>query len=190
MRQNRLEMGRHPRAFGKAAFAIRVPAKSPEVRPVIDIERHLPASLARHAHRRKAGSGDKVGAEMRSRDENRLRRGNEVRVYVGFRDRHVGTVLAIENKRKLRAVPNAEDHQCRQSRRVGDHMACLDTLAIQRLADETAHMFVTDTGDQCRFQPEPRTTDADIGRAAADIFGKARHVLEPAADLAAIEING
>ena len=190
MRQHVLEMGRHPRAFGKAAFAIRMSAKSPEIRPVIDIERHLPASLARHAHRRKAGSGNKVGAEMRSRDENRLRRGNEVRVYVGFRDRHVGAVFAIENKRKLRAVPNAEDYQCRQSRRVGNHMACLDTLAIQRLADETAHMFVTDTGDQCRFQPEPRTTDADIGRAAADIFGKARHVLEPAADLAAIEING
>ena len=51
-------------------------------------------------------------------------------------------------------------------------------------------MFIANSGDECRFQPKPGATDADIGWAAADIFGKARHVFKPAADLTTIEIDG
>ena len=40
------------------------------------------------------------------------------------------------------------------------------------------------------FQPEPRRADGDVGRAAADGLGEGRHVLQPPADLLAIEVDG
>ena len=42
---------------------------------------------------------------------------------------------------------------------------------------------------QAALQAEPRRADGDVGRAAADRLGEARHVLEPAADLRAIEVD-
>ena len=39
------------------------------------------------------------------------------------------------------------------------------------------------------FRPEPRRADGDVGRAAADGLGEASDVLEPAADLLAVEID-
>ena len=190
MRQNRLKMGRHPIAFSKAAFTVRMPAKRPEIGPVIDIERHLAAELPRQLHRRKAGAGHAVGAEMRAGHQNGPCRGDEVGIDVLFRDRHVGAVLAIEDQRKLLAVPDSENDERRQPFRVGDDMACINPLAVKRLADEPAHMFVANAGDHSRLQAKARAADTDIGRAATDIFRKAGHILEPTADLAAIEIDG
>ena len=40
------------------------------------------------------------------------------------------------------------------------------------------------------LEAEPGGADRDVGRTAAEVFGEARHVLEPAADLLAVEIDG
>jgi hypothetical protein len=64
-----------------------------------------------------------------------------------------------------------------------------DALANELLADEVAHLLRADPGDQRRLQAESRRADGDIGGAAADGFGEASDVLEPTADLLAIEID-
>ena len=64
-----------------------------------------------------------------------------------------------------------------------------DTFADHLLADETAHRLVADAGDEAGPQAEPRRADGDVGGAAADGLGEGRHVLEPPADLLAVEID-
>ena len=189
MRQNRLKMRRHPVAFGKAAFAVRMPAKRPEVGTVINVEGDLAPELPCQFHRGKAGAGHTVGTEMCSRHENSLGRGDEIRIDILFPNRHVGAVLAIKDQRELLAVANAKNDERRQPFRIGEDITCVDALAVQRFEDEPAHMFVTDAGDQRRSQAKPGASDADIGRAATDIFGKARHIFETTADLATIKVD-
>ena len=65
-------------------------------------------------------------------------------------------------------------------------MAGVNTLTDQLFADKAPHMLIPDTGDERRIQTKSRASDADIGRAATNIFGEAGHVLETATDLAAI----
>src|SRR5690606_11239241 len=62
-------------------------------------------------------------------------------------------------------------------------------LALELLLDEAAHLLGAHAGDQRRFQPQPRRTDSDIGRTAADRLGERSDILEPAANLLAIEIH-
>jgi len=44
--------------------------------------------------------------------------------------------------------------------------------------------------DQCRFQPEPRRADRDIGRAAADGFRKGTDIFQPRTDLLTVKVDG
>ena len=104
MRKNCLDMGRDPLTLGKTAFAVIMPAKRPQVGAIVDIEGHSSTGSTRHSHRSETGAGDAVGAEMRSGHENRLCRGNEIRIDFGLIYRHVGAVLAIEDQRELLAV--------------------------------------------------------------------------------------
>ena len=64
-----------------------------------------------------------------------------------------------------------------------------DALADHLLADEAAHGLVADAGDEARSQAQPRGADGDVGGAAADRLGEGRHVLQPSADLLAVEID-
>ena len=64
-----------------------------------------------------------------------------------------------------------------------------DALAHQLLADEAAHLLVADAGEQRRAQAEPRGADGNVGRAAADRLGEGGDVLEPRADLLAVEVD-
>jgi hypothetical protein len=48
-------------------------------------------------------------------------------------------------------------------------------------------VVVADAGENADLEPEASGAHRDIGRAAAEILGKARHVLEPPADLLAID---
>ena len=65
----------------------------------------------------------------------------------------------------------------------------IDALAHQLFTDEAAHMLVADLGDQARLQSEPGRAGGNVRGRAADIFVEGRHVLQPAADLLAIEID-
>ena len=126
---------------------------------------------------------------MRAGDHDGLGRGDQVLVDVDLAERRVGAVLAIEDEREGVLVADAQDHQRRQPLRVGDDAADVHALALALLLDEPAHMLVADAGDQRRAQAEPGGADGDVGGTAADIFGEARHVLESAADLLAIEVD-
>ena len=127
--------------------------------------------------------------EMRAGDEDRPRRRDEGLVDVVLAQRHVGAVLAVEDQRKRLVVLDREDHERRQPLGSVTTPSRRDALALQLLADEAAHLLVADAGDQRRVQAEPRGADGDVGRAAADGFGEAADVLEPRADLLAVEVD-
>ena len=55
---------------------------------------------------------------------------------------------------------------------------------------EAAHLLVADARDHRRAQAQPRNAEGDVGRAAAEVLGEARHVLEPRADLLRVEVDG
>src|SRR5580704_14763277 len=123
----------------------------------------------------------------RRHDRTRLR--NESLVNVAFAKCHVGAIGTVENQRELLLVANAEQNQRGQALRIGFHTADVHTLLRELLADEAPHMLVAHAGDQRRLETKARRSCGYIGRRAADILAERRHILEPAADLHAIEIN-
>ncbi len=69
---------------------------------------------------------------------------DEALVDVGFRERHVGAVLAIEEQREGAVVFNREDGERRQPRRVDLDAGQRDAFAGKLLADEAAELLVAD----------------------------------------------
>ena len=102
-------------------------------------------------HRGKTGCRHTVGAEMRSRDQNGAGRGDKVSGDICLADRHISAVLTIENQRKLFSIANAQQHKGGQPFIIGDDITCINTLIRQCFTDESAHMLITDTRDDCRF---------------------------------------
>ena len=127
--------------------------------------------------------------EMRAGDDDRLGARDIGLVDVALVERRIGAVLAIEDQRERLVVADAEQHQRCQAVGVGVHAGDVHALARALLADEAAHVFVADARDEPAPETEPRRADSDVGRAAADSLGEARHVLEPAANLGAIEVD-
>ena len=189
MRQHTLQMRGDSIAFSKPAFAISMAAKRPQIGPVIDIESDLTTSVTGQLHRLETGGGNLFGAEMRTGDKHSPRRSDKPGINIIFANGHIGTVFTIKDQREGFGVANTEDNKRRQPCRIGDHVTVINTFAHHRFTDKPAHMFITDPGDERRSEPQPGTSDADIGRAAADIFRKTGHILKPPADLATIEIN-
>ena len=162
----------------------------PQVRPIIDVEDDLGVvSLGQRdrlgLRRRRVGFG-----EMRTRHDDRARPRDQRFVDVAFVQRHVGAVGAIEDRRRNALGLDREQHETRQAVLVDMHPVGDDPIARELLANEAAHLFGPDAGDQRRFQSESRGADGDVGRAAADGLGEAGDVLEPAADLLAVEVDG
>ena len=115
---------------------------------------------------------------------------SDVRLFdVGFRDRHVGAVLAQEDQRKRVAVLDAEDHRSGKPARIGAHVRHVAALAGDRFDEKMAKGIVANTRDQARLQPEARATECSIRRRAAQVLGKARHVLESGPNLLGIEVD-
>ena len=166
-----------------------VAGEPPQVGAVIDVERRAQALRAGEPqglqHRR-------LGArmrEMRAGRDHAARVRDEGLVDVGLLQRHVGAVLAVEDQREPGLVADAEDDEGGEPLRVRDHAARVDALAGELLAQEAAHGLVADAGEHGRAQPEPRGADRDVGRRAADILAEGGHVLQPPADLGAVEID-
>src|SRR5690606_23686718 len=86
-------------------------------------------------------------------------------------------------------VADAEDDQRGEPLRVGLDAPDVDALGGGLLLDEAAHVLVADRGDQAGLQSEAHRADRDVGRAAADVFGEAGHVLQPAADLLSVQVD-
>ncbi len=79
--------------------------------------------------------------------DHRFRRTNKVGIDIVLVQPHVGTVLPIEDQRECLPVPNAENDQGGQAARIDLDAPGLDPLARQGFDNETAHMFITHTGN-------------------------------------------
>ena len=146
-------------------------------------------ALPGDAQRLQNGSLGARVAEMRSRDHHGAGRSNKVWVDVVFAERHVGAVLAVEDQRKSLAVADSEEDERRQPLRIDHHAPGFDTFARELLEDEAAHMLVAHAGDQSALQPQPGRAAGDVRRRTADVLVERPHVLQPAADLGAVEVH-
>ena len=84
---------------------------------------------------------------------------------------------------------HGEEHQTGQSLLVDANPVDGDAFANKLFANEVAHLLGADAGDQGRLEPEPRRSDRNVRRTAADRLRETSDVLESAADLLAIEID-
>ena len=163
--------------------------QTPEVRPVVDVERGLRPRLSRQGERLQ---NRRLRARVRqvcASGHHRPRFGDEAGVDILLAQRHVRAIGPVEDQRKLLLVADAQKHQRRQTLRVRLHPAHIHALARQFLADEAPHMLIPNPRDQGRPQAQPRRARRDIRRGPADIFLERPHVLQPSPDLLAIEID-
>ena len=189
LRQDVAEALRDLARLDVALLARAMAGEAPQVRPVIDVEHDLAPGGARDPHRLSLRGG-RVGArEMRAAHQHRLGAFDVARIDVAFVERAVGAILAIEDEREGLFVADAEQHERGEADRIGPDARDVDAFARALLADEPAHVLVADAGDEAAFQPQPRGADGDVRRATADGLGEARHILQAAADLRAIEVD-
>ena len=127
---------------------------------------------------------------MRAADQHRLGAFDIGRIDVALVERSVRAIIAIEDEREGLFVADAEKDERGEPHRIGVDSGDIDALARALLADEPPHMFVADASDEAAFEPQTRRADGDVGRAAADRLGEGRHILEAAADLHAVEVDG
>ena len=100
---------------------------------------------------------------MRARHSDAARPADKVRVNIGFAQRHIRAILAVEDQGELLLIANSQQNQSCQPFRIGDNAAGLDPFSGERLADKPAHMFITHPCDECRFQTEPGCSDCHVG---------------------------
>jgi hypothetical protein len=106
-----LEVRTDPVGGDEALLAEPRPGEPPEHRPVVDVEHDARPCRTRVAHRSAAGVIGLARREMGPRDEERPRRGDKRAIEVLGCDRHVGAVVAIEEQREGRPVPDREEHE-------------------------------------------------------------------------------
>ena len=81
---------------------------------------------------------------MRAGDDDRPGGTDEALVDVGFREPHVGAVLAIEEQREGAVVLHRQDGERGQPLRIDLHAFERHALARELLADEAAELLVAD----------------------------------------------
>ena len=126
---------------------------------------------------------------MRAGDHDRAGRGDEGLVDVVLVERHVGAVVAVEDQRErlLVATPRSTSAVSRSGSVATPSVATPSRASCSRMKRPicSSPTRVISAG----LQAEPRGADGDVGGAAADGLGEGRHVLEPAADLLAVEVD-
>ena len=107
-----------------------------------------------------------------------------------FDQRHVGAIIAHEEEGEAAVVLDRKQDEGGEAVAVDLDAVDDDAFADKLLADEEPHLLVADPGDQGRAETEPGGADRDIGRAAANRLGEGGDILEPGADLLAVEVDG
>ncbi len=184
-----LELCAHLATRDEPLFSQTVAGQPPQHGPVVDVEDHPAAVLAGEPHRLLAHGIERGAGEMGAGHQDSVGRGDEILVDVVLGQAAIGTVLTKEDQRERILVANPQHHQGGHALRIGLDVADVDALGGGLLLDEAAHMLVAHAGDQAGLEPEPRHADRDVGGTAADILGKARHLLQAATHLLAIEID-
>ena len=187
--QRRLQFRRHLGAFDEAAFALAMPGHAPEIRAIVDIQRRLRPVLPRQFQRLQHRRPRARMRQMRPRRQNRPRLTDEALVDILLGQPHIRAILAIEDQRETVLIPDPQNDQRRQPLRIHLHPANIHALAHQLLTNEPPHMLVADTRDDGGLQPEPRRPAGNIRRRATDILAERPHVLQPATNLVAIQVN-
>ena len=106
LRQDRLQMCCNIGAGDKPLLAQAVSGQAPQNRPVIDVEHHTDAVVARQLHCAPACRVDAGGCEMCAGHHDGPRAGNETLVDIGIGQCHISAIFAIEDQRKGLAVPD------------------------------------------------------------------------------------
>ena len=184
-----LRLSRHVARLDVALLAGAMACESPEIGPVIDVEDNSAPGGARQAHGLQLRGGGIGPREVGAADQNRPGALDVGGIDVALVKRAVGAIVAIEDEREGLFVANAKQHQRGEARWVGVDARDVDAFARALLADEPAHVLVADARDEAALEAETRRADGDVGRAAPDRLGEARHVLEAPSDLHAIEID-
>ena len=175
--------------FDVALLAEAGRGEAPEHRPVVDVEDDARAGGPRQRGGALAGGARARLREVRAREQQRARRGDQRRVDVVDVDRHVGAAVAVEDEREGVAVADAEEDERGQPLRIGRHVADVDAFGGEPLAHEAAVVLVADARQHRRLQAEARQADGGVGRRAAEVLRERAHVLEAAADLLAVQVD-
>ena len=190
MRQDPLQMRGDRIAGDESSLPVAALGESPEHRAIVDVEHGAHVVPARAFEGDRADVVDVRRREVRARDEQRPRLREEILGDVVLGHRHVRAVLAVEDQRKRVAVLDAEHDGAGEPRRVDADVRDVAAFAHQRLREKAPHRIVADPRGHRRLQPQARAAECGIGRRAAQVFGEARDVLEPRADLLRVEIDG
>ena len=183
------EVGTHLIRGDEPLLAGAMARETPEVRSIVDVEHDFAAMRLGVAHGELLRRGRPGLREMRSRHHDGRRTRDIGFVDVGFVERAVGTIVAIEDQRELLRIADAEQDQRGQAFGIGVDAGGIDALPVELLSDEATHMFIADPGDETALQSESGRADRDVGGAAPDRLGKARHVFETATHLGAVEVD-
>ena len=79
-----------------------------------------------------------------------------LKIDVIFAKGHVGAVTAVEDQRELFLIADTQQNQGGQAIWVGDHARGVDAFICQGLADEAAHVLVSDTRNNRGSKPKAR----------------------------------
>ena len=189
VRNDLLELPADRRRFDVALLAEAGARQTPEHRPVVDVE-HDPRRLSPCVRDGGFAGGERARLrQVRARQQQGARRADEGGVEVGRVDRHVGAAVAVEDQRKGVGVADAEEDQRGQPLRIGLHVRDVDAFGGQLLAHEAAVVLVADAGQHRRLQAEAGHADRGVGRRAAEVLRERAHVLEPTADLLAVQVD-
>ena len=148
-----------------------------------------PAARAMRIAFRCAAVGVRLG-EMRAGDDDGAGGADEVLVDVGFGQRHVGAVLAVEEQREgacrprprgWRAPSAAPDRPCTPSSATPSRVSC-SRMKRPNCSSPTPVM-------RPHFRPSRAAPMAMLVGRAADRFREARDVLQARADLLAVEVD-
>ena len=166
-----------------------MPGKAPQVGPIVDVEGRAQTMFARQSQGFQHGGGGFGVGQMGAGGDDRPRLGDQGFRDVVFAERHIGAVFAIKDQGELLFIAYPQQNKGGQAFRIGLDAAHIDAFARQFFADEAAHVFIANPCDQGRFQPQTRGAGGHVGRAAAEIFLKRRHIFQPTADLRAVQVD-
>jgi hypothetical protein len=126
---------------------------------------------------------------VRAGHQHRAAARDEARIDVVGNESHVGAALAIEHVRKVVAPADGEEDEGREAVRIGADLRDIDAFARERGAHEAAILLVADPRHHGDGETQPRGPDGGVRRRAAEISREGGHVLEPDAELLAIEVD-
>jgi len=187
--QYRGERVRDPFRARVAGLARGMPADTPQIRPIVDVEDDGASVRLGDIHGLALGARGGGQGEVRTGNQDGVRGSDERLVDVALGESAVGAVLAVEDQRKGLRIAHTEEYEGGEALRIDVHAGGLDAFAGELLTYEASHRLISHAGDERRAQSKPCRADGNIRRAPADGFGEGRDVLQAAADLLSVQID-